>query len=218
MADKKFFKIVILGDSDVGKTTLLQQYVSSKVSQHAKPTIGADFTKKELTVDGTNVTLQIWDTAGQERFQSLGYAFYRGSDCCALVFDITSKKSFENLSKWKAGFLENAAPQDPNNFPFVVLGNKVDREPERKVDSEKAESWCKQNGNLPYFETSAKANINVDEAFVKMARTALERDKKNPKYILPKSLGEQNAGGQGGKLKLTKDKRVNNQTQNKCEC
>ena len=89
-------------------------------------------------IDNAVVTLQIWDTAGQEKFQSLGYAFYRGADCCALVYDITNSKSFENLDKWKDGFIENAGPDDPKTFPFVLIGNKVDREPERKVDTKRA--------------------------------------------------------------------------------
>lgn len=144
MASKKkqFLKIVILGDSGVGKTTLLQQYVTQKVSGHSKPTIGADFSKKEVMIDNNIVNLQIWDTAGQEKFQSLGYAFYRGADCCALVFDITSQKSFENLSRWKQGFLEHAGPQDPDTFPFVLIGNKVDKESDRKVKAQDAKAWC----------------------------------------------------------------------------
>ena len=89
-------------------------------------------------IDNAVVTLQIWDTAGQEKFQSLGYAFYRGADCCALVYDITNSKSFENLDKWKDGFIENAGPDDPKTFPFVLIGNKVDRDPERKVDTNRA--------------------------------------------------------------------------------
>ena len=81
---------MILGDSGVGKTTLLQQYLNGKVSGHSKPTIRADFSKKEILIDNNVVTLQIWDTAGQEKFQSLGYAYYRGAEGCALVYDITS--------------------------------------------------------------------------------------------------------------------------------
>lgn len=137
MATKKknILKIVILGDSGVGKTTLLQQYVSQKVSAHSKPTIGADFTKKEVMIDNSVVTLQIWDTAGQEKFQSLGYAFYRGADCCALVYDITNNKSFDNLTKWREGIIENAGCSDPNTFPFVLIGNKLDKESDRKVQA-----------------------------------------------------------------------------------
>ena len=84
-----------------------------------------------MLIDNTVVTLQIWDTAGQEKFQSLGYAFYRGADCCALVYDITNQTSFESLSRWKAGFIENAGPSDPHSFPFVCLGNKLDQEGSR---------------------------------------------------------------------------------------
>lgn len=110
---KNFLKIVILGDSGVGKTTILQQYLNGKTTGQSKPTIGADFSKKEILIDNTVVTLQIWDTAGQEKFQSLGYAFYRGADCCALVYDITNQQSFDALSRWRDGFNENAGPQDP---------------------------------------------------------------------------------------------------------
>ena len=132
MASKKkqFLKIVILGDSGVGKTTLLQSYMN-KATGNSKPTIGADFQKKEVMIDNQQVNLQIWDTAGQEKFQSLGYAFYRGADSCALVFDITSQKSFDSLAKWKEGFLTHSAPNDPATYPFVVLGNKLDKEANR---------------------------------------------------------------------------------------
>ena len=130
---KNFLKIVILGDSGVGKTTILQQYLNGKVTGQSKPTIGADFSKKEILIDNTVVTLQIWDAAGQEKFQSLGYAFYRGADCCALCYDITNTQSFEALSRWRDGFNENAGPQDPQSFPFVCLGNKLDQEADRQV-------------------------------------------------------------------------------------
>ena len=115
---KIFIKIVVIGDSGVGKTSLLQQYLNGSMNSQTKPTIGADFSKKTIEIDGQDVTLQIWDTAGQERFQSLGYAFYRGADCCALVYDITNANSFENLNKWKLGFIENASPTDVGTFPF----------------------------------------------------------------------------------------------------
>jgi Ras-related protein Rab-7A len=98
-------KIVAIGDSGVGKTSLIQMFEHSKFTDNFKPTIGADFSNKEIQIDGKNVTLQIWDTAGQERYQSLGVAFYRGADCCFLVYDITNTWSFENISNWKQSFL-----------------------------------------------------------------------------------------------------------------
>ena len=94
---KSFAKVVVIGDSGVGKTSLIQVFEHNKFSQAFKPTIGADFSNKEMIIDDRMVTLQIWDTAGQERFQSLGSAFYRGADCCVLVYDVTNPASFTNL-------------------------------------------------------------------------------------------------------------------------
>jgi Ras-related protein Rab-7A len=117
----------------VGKTSLMNQYVNQKFSNQYKATIGADFLTKEIMLDDKLVTMQIWDTAGQERFQSLGVAFYRGADACVLVYDITNPKSFEKLDTWRDEFLAQAGPRDPDAFPFIVLGNKVDKESDRRV-------------------------------------------------------------------------------------
>ena len=103
---KVLLKVIILGDSGVGKTSLMNQYVNRKFSNQYKATIGADFLTKDITLeDGRQVTLQIWDTAGQERFQSLGVAFYRGADACVLVYDVTSQNSFKTLETWRDEFL-----------------------------------------------------------------------------------------------------------------
>uniref|UniRef100_A0A453FID2 Ras-related protein Rab7 n=1 Tax=Aegilops tauschii subsp. strangulata TaxID=200361 RepID=A0A453FID2_AEGTS len=123
---RTLLKVIILGDSGVGKTSLMNQYVNKKFSNQYKATIGADFLTKEVQYEDRLFTLQIWDTAGQERFQSLGVAFYRGADCCVLVYDVNSMKSFDNLNNWREEFLIQASPSDPDNFPFVLLGNKVD--------------------------------------------------------------------------------------------
>ena len=139
---------------------------------------------------------QLWDTAGQERFQSLGVAFYRGADCCVLVYDVNSAKSFETLDSWRDEFLIQASPHDPDNFPFVVLGNKIDvEEGKRQVSSvasdplplyteicgwqvtqKRAMTWCQSKGNIPYFETSAKEAINVEQAFQTIAKNALQQE------------------------------------------
>jgi Ras-related protein Rab-7A len=83
------------------------------------------------------------------------------------------------LTRWRDGFIEHAAPNDPNKFPFVLIGNKVDKEPERKVKSTDAQAWCKENGSMPYYETSAKENVSVEDAFVEMAKMAIKRESEN---------------------------------------
>ena len=142
------------------------QQVNKKFSASYKATIGADFLTKEVLVDDRLVTMQLWDTAGQERFQSLGVAFYRGADCCVLVYDVNNQKSFDTLDSWRDEFLIQASPMDPESFPFVVLGNKVDvEESKRVVSSKRAQQWCQGKGGVPYFETSAKEAVNVEQAF-----------------------------------------------------
>ncbi len=110
-------------------------FEQSKFTDNFKPTIGADFSNKEIQIDGKIVTLQIWDTAGQERYQSLGTAFYRGADCAFLVYDITNSWSFENMPNWKASFLQKSMVSSPETFPFMVIGNKVDLEEESRAVS-----------------------------------------------------------------------------------
>ncbi|PWA50657.1 ras-related protein [Artemisia annua] len=162
-------KVIVLGDSG---------YVNRKFSNQYNVTIGADFLTKEVQFENRLFTMQIWDTAGQERFQSLGVAFYRGADCCDVVYDINVMKSFESLSNWRDEFLVQASPSDPDNFPFVVLGNKVDVDGGngRVVSKKKVKAWCASNGNIPYFETSAKEGTNVEAAFQCIATNALKKE------------------------------------------
>ncbi|KAL7773265.1 hypothetical protein CFE70_003229 [Pyrenophora teres f. teres 0-1] len=164
MASRKkvLLKVIILGDSGVGKTSLMNQYVNKKFSASYKATIGADFLTKEVLVDDRLVTMQLWDTAGQERFQSLGVAFYRGADCCVLVYDVNNSKSFDTLDSWRDEFLVQASPMDPESFPFI--------------SSKRAMTFCQSKGGIPYFETSAKEAINVEQAFEVIARQALAQE------------------------------------------
>ncbi|KAK6938228.1 Small GTPase [Dillenia turbinata] len=185
---RTLLKVIVLGDSGVGKTSLMNQYVHKKFSQQYKATIGADFVTKELQIDDRLVTLQvgfefksvfnIWDTAGQERFQSLGVAFYRGADCCVLVYDVNLMRSFDTLDNWHDEFLKQASPPDAKTFPFILLGNKIDIDGgnSRVVSEKKAKDWCASKGNIPYFETSAKEDYNVDAAFFCIAKTALANE------------------------------------------
>uniref|UniRef100_A0A182NS45 Ras-related protein Rab-7 n=1 Tax=Anopheles dirus TaxID=7168 RepID=A0A182NS45_9DIPT len=172
---KALLKVIVLGDSSVGKTSLMNQYVNKRFSNQYKATIGADFLTKEVVIDERVVTMQIWDTAGQERFQSLGVAFYRGADCCVLVYDTTAPNTFKNLESWRDEFLIQASPRDPDHFPFVVLGNKIDLE-NRAVSTKRAQQWCQTKNDIPYFETSAKEGINVDLAFQTIAKNAIAQE------------------------------------------
>ena len=114
----------------------------------------------------TKVRAQIWDTAGQERYQSLGTSFYRGADCCFLVYDITNKSSLDNIENWWELFIQKSMIQDPETFPFMVVGNKTDLEDQRVVTEEQAQKFVKDLGNdIEHMETSAKDNTNVNQAF-----------------------------------------------------
>ena len=145
-----------------------------RFAENFKPTIGADFSNKEIKLEGQGVIiLQIWDTAGQERFQSLSSAFYRGADCCCLVYDVTNPASFDHLQEWKQVFLSKAQPSKPETFPFLVIGNKIDLEEQRKVSTNQGKNLCEQNGNMLFYESSAKNNVNVETAFKDLGGSAV---------------------------------------------
>eukprot|EP01104_Vermistella_antarctica_P000568 TRINITY_DN10721_c0_g1_i1.p1 TRINITY_DN10721_c0_g1~~TRINITY_DN10721_c0_g1_i1.p1 ORF type:complete len:209 (+),score=58.64 TRINITY_DN10721_c0_g1_i1:389-1015(+) len=167
---KKCLKVILLGESGVGKTSLMFQFVKNTFSGSYKTTIGADFLTKELDIDGRLVTLQIWDTAGQERYQGLGNAFYRGADACILVFDVTRQESFTKLDDWRDCFFIQSGI-DISTFPFAVLGNKIDLASQRQVSKSNAQRWCDDHSTVQYFETSAKEAIFVQQAFEFVARS-----------------------------------------------
>lgn len=182
------FKLLLIGDSGVGKSCLLLRFADDTYTESYISTIGVDFKIRTIQMDGKSIKLQIWDTAGQERFQSLGVAFYRGADCCVLVFDVNVAKTFENLDSWRDEFLIQAGPRDPENFPFVVLGNKIDLENQRVVSNKRAMAWCQAKGNIPFFETSAKEAINVEQAFQTIAKNALKQEPDEGEIFLPESV------------------------------
>uniref|UniRef100_A0A9I9DM54 Ras-related protein Rab7 n=1 Tax=Cucumis melo TaxID=3656 RepID=A0A9I9DM54_CUCME len=203
---RRLLKVIFLGDSG---------YVYKKFNLQYKATIGADFMTKELQIDDQLVTLQVWDTAGQERFQSLGAAFYRGADCCVFVYDVNAVKSFESLTSWHEEFLKQAGPADPKAFPFLLLGNKIDvdnghnravrifkslSETNDNVSEKRARQWCDSRGSMPYFETSAKEDYNVNEAFLCIAKAALTNEEEEEPYFesISESVSEVETRGGGG--------------------
>ena len=127
----------------------------------------------------------MWDTAGQERHASIGFAFYRGSNCCVLCFDVSNQESFNRLDFWKKNFLQQASPANPATFPFLVIGNKTDTA--RVVTRETAQEWCSSQG-YEYFETNALTGEGVDAAFTKTAELAMAQTAQNDDAGLPTSL------------------------------
>ena len=171
-------KLIILGDSGVGKTTLIHNFISQEFRADFKATLGADLSTKTFEINGKQVEAQIWDTAGTERFRAMGSSYYRGADACILVFDITSSDSFHHLNEWRKDFIDNADIEDPEMYPFVLFANKSDLTSQRKVSIEEEELWAKQK-NCPFYDVSAKTSQNVEEGFLKAIELYLEFSKQN---------------------------------------
>lgn len=166
MSKNLLLKIVILGDSGVGKTAILSKYVNNEFIRDHKATIGADFLIKELQIpeQKLEITLQIWDTAGQERFKALGNAFYRGADIVALVYNIADARSFDSVQVWKQEFEDFVGADESGPVTFMILGNKADLDAERQVPKTRGESSARESKAI-FFETSALNGQNISKAF-----------------------------------------------------
>ncbi|KAI9533261.1 Ras- protein Rab-13 [Dissostichus eleginoides] len=167
------YKLLLIGDSGVGKTCLIIRFAEDNFNSTYISTIGIDFKVKTIEVEGKKVKLQVWDTAGQERFKTITTAYYRGAMGIVLVYDITDEKSFENIQNWMKSITENASA----GVSRMLLGNKCDIEAKRKVSRETGEKLAKDHG-IRFFETSAKSSINVDESFLALALDILQKSSK----------------------------------------
>ena len=140
---------------------------------------------KNIQKGDDTLQLQIWDTAGTERYNSMGQNFYRNSEACVLVFDLTVKDTFLNIDNWRKEFLAALNPKEPETFPFVLVGNKSDMKDDIKVTNEEIDTYCKEHNNMPYFATSAKEDINLEETFNKVADMAYERNSRTNENFVP---------------------------------
>ena len=161
-------KILILGDSSVGKTTLLLKYVDGYFPTVYVATIGVEYKIKRININGIDISLQIWDTAGQERFRGITKNFMKGADGIIYVYDITKKSSFESLKNWI--FQSEEATE---GFKKIIIGNKIDLDKERQITEESLNKFC-QSRNIKGMEVSAKNDVNVNECFETLAKLIIE--------------------------------------------
>jgi Ras-related protein Rab-1A len=170
------FKLLLIGNSSVGKSSLLFRFVENVWDDSFVPTIGVDFKLKTLEVNGKKVKLQIWDTAGQERFKNITASYYRGGNGVLVVYDITERESFDNLTSWLIEIEKNAN----KNVYKLLIGNKCDLEDKRKVTYQEGKDFAESNG-MKFIETSAKDNTKVQEAFElltsEIMKSAVNKDK-----------------------------------------
>ena len=176
------FKLVLLGESGVGKTSIAGTFCGKGFNDFQDSTIGAAFQTQKLELHDRNIRFEIWDTAGQERYHSLAPMYYRGAKSAIVTYEITSTKSFERAKSWVKEL------QESSNVDIVIAlaGNKCDMESNRRVEKETAEKYADENG-LFFFETSAKKLININEIFRKIAENmpydTLTEETENSFYI-----------------------------------
>merc|ERR1711908_213652 len=175
------FKLVLLGDSAVGKSSLVLRFVRGQFFEYQESTIGAAFLTQTVALNDTTVKFEIWDTAGQERYHSLAPMYYRGAAAAIVAYDITNRDTFQRAKQWVKELQRQGNP----NIVIALAGNKSDLSSKRKVEPEDAETYSNDNG-IFFMETSAKTATNVNELFVAIARK------------LPKNTPQQRPGQPGG--------------------
>ena len=168
--DYFLYKLLLLGDTSVGKTCFLMRYTDNLFREVHMATIGLDYKLKSVQLDnGKVINIQIWDTAGQDRFRSITKNYFRGAHGIILIYDITQRNTFENVIKW----IEQIREEASDKVPIILVGNKIDEVDKRAVNTEEGEKMAQDFG-IPFFECSAKSGENIDATFKELVKKAVE--------------------------------------------
>ncbi|EGZ08456.1 hypothetical protein PHYSODRAFT_565187 [Phytophthora sojae] len=186
-------KVVLLGDTGVGKSSLVLRFVTNNFRPYSESTIGASFMSKMIVVNDTPIKYQIWDTAGQEKYHSLAPMYYRGAAAAIVVYDITRKQSLTTLKNW----VKELKQLGPDNIVIAIAGNKSDLEEKREVPASQARAYAEEIGAL-FIETSAKEDTNVSDLFIQISQalpTASAESNALPEIVDPYGGGKKKSGG-----------------------
>ncbi|NWX40118.1 RAB4A protein, partial [Steatornis caripensis] len=205
------FKFLVIGNAGTGKSCLLHQFIEKKFKDDSNHTIGVEFGSKIINVGGKYVKLQIWDTAGQERFRSVTRSYYRGAAGALLVYDITSRETYNALTNW----LTDARMLASQNIVIILCGNKKDLDADREVTFLEASRFAQEN-ELMFLETSALTGENVEEAFVQCARKILNKIESGE--LDPERMGSGIQYGDAALRQLRSPRRAQAQSAQECGC
>ncbi|KAI9221993.1 ras family-domain-containing protein [Blastocladiella britannica] len=184
-------KLLLIGDSGVGKSCLLLRFTDDSFTPSFITTIGIDFKIRTIELDGKRIKLQIWDTAGQERFRTITTAYYRGAMGILLIYDVTDERSFNNIRNWIRNIEQHASA----GVNKILVGNKCDVSEKKVISKEQGQELADEFG-VKFIETSAKSNIGVEEAFFSLAKDIKKR------LIDSQGAGDAAAGGAAGKVDI----------------
>ncbi|KAJ0022072.1 hypothetical protein NQD34_009562, partial [Periophthalmus magnuspinnatus] len=205
------FKFLVIGSAGAGKSCLLHQFIENKFKQDSNHTIGVEFGSRVVNVGGKTVKLQIWDTAGQERFRSVTRSYYRGAAGALLVYDITSRETYNALTNWLTDARTLASP----NIVIILCGNKKDLDADREVTFLEASRFAQEN-ELIFLETSALTGENVEEGFLKCARTIL--NKIDSGELDPERMGSGIQYGDASLRQLRQPRNTATHNKQQCSC
>mmetsp|Transcript_12598 Transcript_12598/g.32218 ORF Transcript_12598/g.32218 Transcript_12598/m.32218 type:complete len:223 (+) Transcript_12598:46-714(+) len=186
-ASDQLYKVLVIGDYGVGKTSVIRRYTEGFFTPNYKLTIGVDFALKNIDwEDGSKISLQLWDIAGHERFGHMTHVYYKYAIAAIIVFDLGRPPTFESVVKWQKDLNEKVMLANEEPVPTILLANKCDMS--HDVDKEKLDQFCKDNGFLAWFATSAKINKNIDEAMHFLTEEILKVAQANQQPIQPENV------------------------------